>query len=67
MLFSAYIYHNLSEVGIYFNLFCFQILCVAFMFVYVRETKDCEDKENLYIQKQPMQIFEETKELQELY
>ena len=67
MLFTTYIYHYLSEVGIYFNLFCWQILCVAFMFVYVKETKDCEDKENLYIQKQPMQIFEETKELKELH
>ena len=66
MLFTVYIYDYLTEVGIYFNLFWLQILWVAFMFIYVKETKDWPDKERLYSSDQSYQKTEECKELNEI-
>lgn len=67
MLFTVYIYHYFTEVGIYFNLFCCQTLCIAFMYTLVRETRGCLDKDRLYFPDELKKKQDEGKELDEMH
>mmetsp|Transcript_10638 Transcript_10638/g.11953 ORF Transcript_10638/g.11953 Transcript_10638/m.11953 type:complete len:433 (-) Transcript_10638:55-1353(-) len=65
MLFTEFMFNLFTEVGIYFNLFFLQILCVAFMYIFVKETRDCTDKDRLYYPDEYKQVEEKDKELDE--
>jgi MFS family permease len=48
MLVTGKVFDIFTEVGIYFNLFFFQVTAIGFMYIFLKETRGCKDKEKLY-------------------
>jgi hypothetical protein len=67
MLITGKVFDIFTEVGIYFNLFFFQVTAIGFMYIFLKETRGCKDKEKLYWPedlKKPKE--DEPKELEDL-
>lgn len=67
MLITEKVFNIFTEVGIYFNLSFFQVTAIGFMYIFLKETRGCPDKEKLYWPEEvKTESHDEPRELEDL-